>query len=507
MTETFRRLYVALGRYGDVLGVLPVVRAHHDRTGQRPIMMTAEEFRPLLDGCSWLEPMVWRGPWQDCVEAVQAARVVHPDVEIVDASVYGVGFKLRAECMNFQREAWRLARSQSPWDRLPVAGVFDRRDRKREAGVVSSVRRGGRPLVLCSFSGSSAPFRGGRALVAEVQRACPGALVVDLSTMQCERIYDLLGLMEAAACLVCSDSAPLHLAAHVPALPVVSLIPDQSPRWNRAGWRPQYAAQFFYSEATLFPKLVAAEAARALERDTSARPTFWHVTSHVGVADVDTVRRMAVARRSWDEEAAYAGNWKRLEVRDAELPRTTATHYGEPRGCPFLRDVVDVAARKAQPHDVIVLSNSDVGFTPGLTGWITEALIRSEACFTHRWDSDVPIVSTPLGEHEVCRLRWYCGSDLWAFRRSWWDAHRAEIPDMALGREAVDLVLRQMIKLTDGVEIPGACWHEKHPSFWEHYGHRDTLPANLQNRVLATEFMRQHELTEWVDGREVRPGR
>jgi hypothetical protein len=73
--------------------------------------------------------------------------------------------------------------------------------------------RQGKPLLLVNFSGHSSPF----AWVPEVMRAVNQFQqqfnIVDIGRLKAQRIYDLLGLFDAAAGLITIDTATLHLAA------------------------------------------------------------------------------------------------------------------------------------------------------------------------------------------------------------------------------------------------------------------------------------------------------
>lgn len=487
------RLFICLGRTGDIINLLPVLLKESESLSDPVLLMVAQEFASILEGCSYVKPVIWRGPWQNCIEAEAAARSGFPDHEIVNCCVYGIDYRFKRESANYQREQWRLSLTPHPWGHLPL--VFDLRDRERELRQFPA-RKG--HVVTC-FSGVSTPFPmlAARAIIDDLERS--GFEVVDVSTVRAEFFFDLLGLIETALCVVCSDSALLHLTAAT-GTPVVSLIQDQSPRWQRSEWRPQHVGRIYYSEAIVAPKLVSN--AVALAHLADRLPRFVHAHCFRGVVNAETHRRMKLALSSWDQEADWSGRWIDCQVK--RVARDSSSVYGEAGAAPFYRDVIDEALKLCRPQDVVVLSNSDVGVTPGFTGWLVDALIRSGAAFTHRWDSDVKLHEIPRSEDQVAKLKWYPGSDCWAFTVSWWRMHGWQFPDMVMGREAGDMVLRHVVKLGHGVEIPYAIWHEKHPSYWEHWGHKDSLPANLQNRVLATEFLRVRNLS-WNDGVEVRP--
>lgn len=495
-------VFVMLGRAGDVINLLPLAKKHFDETGERPGFLVAAEFANILDGVSYVRPMVWRGAWQDCVEAVRVTRTQLHNPVVLDASVHGIGFFPIRHTASFDREAWFRAGADVPWGRLPL--VFDKRDKDREARFVAEVFRiygvkEGEPFILTSFSGVSSPFDSPE-LIWDALKSID-MRVIDVSTVRADRIFDLLALFERAAVFIASDSAPMHLAAAVPQLTVVMLTQDAKPSWHRSSWRPSHAARLFYSEAQIDPSLVVRAVRDVLDGRSPRR--FYRVHSFLGMPDDDAQRRISVARASWREEMAWSNRWTDLFV--DRLPRDSTT-LGDPRPCAFSRDLIDLAASRCERwDDVIVLSNADVGISPGLTGWLTEAFIRSGAAFTHRWDRETKIAAPFVTEADTCAGRWYPGSDLWAFTKAWWTTWGDRYPDMVIGREAGDMILRHVIKQGGGVEIPGAVWHERHASFWELPGNRDGLPSNIHNRMLATTFLRDFG-GSWNDGTQVFPG-
>lgn len=501
-----QRLFISLGRNGDILNLLPLIKDYGEQTRIKPALMVGHEFVEILEGVSYVDPVTWRGPWQNCVEAEACARSAYPEREVVNCAVYGIDYKLRRFNVNFQREAWRLGKQRVPWGRLPL--VFDRRDKTREEDLLAKLKVDPeRPIIATAFSGNSTPFPrdAGKEIIAALKVRCPKHQIVDLSDVKAERIYDLLAILDKASVLVCSDSAPLHLAQACPDLAIVPLVQDRTARWQRSEWLPNHWLRFYYSEAMVAPELIAIAAAEAAAHQVDNLPRLFHVYSYAGAVDSETQRRMEVAHRSWQEEADWTGRWKSCPISRSELTRDTSdAPLNDPGACPFYRDVIELARKRCRPEDIIVYTNADVGCAPGITGWIMDAMMRGQAAFTHRWDSDRPIERPLVGEHEVVALKWYPGSDMWAFTGAWWDLHGHEFPDMAMGREAGDLVLRHLVKNHDGVEIPCCIYHEKHASFWEHHGARQTLPGNIQNRLFATEFLRVYGGV-WNDGREIRP--
>jgi hypothetical protein len=469
-----RKLYVLLGRYGDIINLLPLMQHEFKETGQKPILMVAEQFASLLDGVSYVEPVIWTGSWEDFHAAMFWAKQVHPEAEIMSAAIYGRGKFIRHCTHDFNRESWRYAGARVPWGRLPLE--FDRRgesDRERQLAA----RYPGK--ILVSLGAKSSPLAGRRALLALIRQEFGPENVVDISEFPLFRLYDLIGLFDRAACLVSADSAPLHLAAASPRLPVVALINRSPERWYGSAWHPQHAATFFYDEHAARESEII-EAIRAPDK---AAVRLVHVYDST-VQNSETTRRETNAKVTWAEE--YRSDRWTPAPTNLYLPRD-ARSIGERVDLPFIQDMIAHGRSKlTKSKDIIVLTNADVCFTPGLTGWLIEQVTRSSACFARRWDCfrrETPFVSEAQVMEE-CTI--HDGTDLVAFTGDWWDKHGAKFPDMVLGRESWDLVFRLLIKLTHGGEIVGGIYHERHESPW--LMNRDVM-GNFHNNALCNEFL------------------
>jgi len=207
---------------------------------------------------------------------------------------------------------------------------------------------------------------------------------------------------------------------------------------------------------------------------------IWHVWSEF-TGDAETERRKALARDTWMEE--YRHGWETLPLL---VPLRDSRSIGDDRAMPFVRDLADRVVGE-KPTDIIALSNADVCFAPGLTGWILDTVPRHGAAHTHRWD--FKRLNRPLvNEAEVQRGEWYPGSDAFFFTVAWWRQHRAEYPDMILGREQCDEVLRQLVKRHGGIEIKAAIYHEAHESFWKQPENHGPNEGNRHNRRLARKW-------------------
>ena len=465
--------FVFGGRFGDICHSLPAVYEYAKRTGTRPRFTSSEEFASILDGCSYIEAYAAPCRWEKIQDIVQYARSLFPNDEFVVMACYGHDYNPGYENWSFLRDSWRLSQCPTPPESQPL--VFDKRDPVREQELCNIHLRGvSRKFILLCTAGRSSPFQNSQMLLADIQASRPDCDVVDISQARAHRVYDMLALMEKAEALVTIDTMHLHLAAAVPNLPVFALICNGPTQWNRTDWRPQQYWRSTYAEYVN----MRGDFRETLASMISYTPTIRHVWSVNTNASPDTKRRELVALKSWEQEP-----WLFSPVDSSRLPR-----LHEDNQLPYVHDLIEYAAEGLGPRDVISFSNSDVGCVHGITGQIIDAVREFGCTFAHRWDSQQPIETPIQSEAAVGKLSWYPGSDWFWMSVKWWKAHSSEFPDMIIGREFWDAVMRQLMKKHGTREIQRGIWHEKHPSFWEQPGNRQNLPGNNHNRALAQQW-------------------
>jgi hypothetical protein len=258
-----RPCFVQTGRLGDILNAIPLAWHHFQKTGQKPLFMSAKAFATVLDGFSFLEPVVFDGEWMDGIKATFEARKLTLDVRV--SQICGKGLFVPRLCSSFARESWVAARAEVPWGTLPL--IVDRRSPEREALVLEQAALDGRPLVLLSLGGVSSPFHRSQQLEAFLrERVGMDFQVLNLDEIRVSRLYDLLCLYEAAHCLVTTDTATLHLAHATPDLPVVTLITRAPNAWHGSAWRPQHVGRFYYDEVDAMKEQIVAAVAGARHR-------------------------------------------------------------------------------------------------------------------------------------------------------------------------------------------------------------------------------------------------
>lgn len=480
------KAYLLLGRNGDLTNLLPALQAESLRAGGPVPLVVSHDYAPILDGVSYVSPQVFNGDFFEVPQAKAWAQRMLTGYELIDCSVYGRMVNVQKSMTSFNREVWRLSRDPGSFDLARLE--FDRRDAARERELM--IPYGGGPFILFAGAGTSSPFAQGPAYLEALSQALPAPYrLIDISDLRAHRPYDLLGLYEQAAGLVAIDSFPLHLAQATPQLPVLALLCDGPTSWHRSAWRPNHVVRRLYSEALEHVKDdVAALIA-------NKRPRLCFASTRPARADAPTLMRHERARQGRLFEMNQH-QWQTLWF----SPVRTAKDVGDGE-LPFVRDLV--AAAVATGDDVIVIGNADIGFPEGLTGRILETVQRFGCAFAHRWDFHTPLTTKlPRHEGDLIQTRWYAGSDLFAFTPAWWLKHGVtEFPDMVWGREAWDLIMRNMMKRAVGpdCELHKAIWHEKHPTAWER---NRRLGGNEHNRRLAAQWIARYG-GNWNDWRDV----
>lgn len=234
---------VMLGRYGDIVNVLPVCR-HLAETEGVPGLVVSEQFKDLLDGVSYVDPIIFKGQFTDLKEGIALAKSRYDKVLVGQVNSRNVG--VNTECVSFNQESWRQMGYLPDFGKLPL--MFDKRDYDREKALVQRYKLTDKPLLLTCMTGKSSPFEDAQRLTAHLQAKWGERFeIVEIGQIKAERIYDLLGLMDEAACLISIDTAALHLsmASHVP---LIALLAEKPTLWHGSTPKPGTLLARRYSE-------------------------------------------------------------------------------------------------------------------------------------------------------------------------------------------------------------------------------------------------------------------
>ena len=270
---------VMLGRYGDIINALPIVKRLHD-DGLDPHVIMASEFAGILDGISYAKPVPLNVQFDQLEHAMKFARERFKNV--VRCQIYGRGHNQERQTESFNMESWREAGMLNDFHNPNMPPVFDRRDLAREALLLKKLFRTDKPKIVTNLTGAkTAPFARGPSVRAAIATAYKQTHeVIEIGQLRLHRVYDLLAFIEKAAVFISIDTATLHLAAATKT-PVIALVSDQP--WGASIVRYNDLATIRYADAT--PKHVLNILAATLSGGVRRR------FKRIGGKDVVVVRR------------------------------------------------------------------------------------------------------------------------------------------------------------------------------------------------------------------------
>ena len=435
-----RPCVVCLGRYGDVMNAMPIALDLAKRNGNKTPFMVSEEFSGILDGISYIEPVVFKMGYSHCIEAMDEARDRFGSV--VQAQVYGTPLNDSLGKTPYNYAAWKAAGHQSRWK--DGAGlVFDKRDKVWERALIrAQIRREAKPLLLINLTGGlSSPFPDG-AIVQKTIRAWCGEdfQVVDLAAVKAERIYDLLALYQLAVGLITVDTSTLHLAHARPGLRLVHFCPEEP--WRRSLMRRTEDLSISYRTWGLL--LVD------LENWIKARKAEYEQTKivHAFAGNCPENERWRRAQTTWPVLYAAHG-WVPFHY---TTYRRTAKAIGDSMALPYVGDVIRAAINGLNPNDIVVLTNDDIALLPPLHREVLEGLSIAPVLLSSRRDvSSLSEIGT-LGKTEKHP---HFGRDLFAARVSWWAANVDKFDNLIIGRNEWDNLVLCQARLDCGTLTSG----------------------------------------------------
>lgn len=496
---------VELGRYGDIINILPILLHIHNEFGT-PTLMVSREFADLLDGVSYVKPHVVDLRNDQLEAAMKLARGQYRNV--LCAQIWG-GPKWKQEhlCESYNMESWRMCGFLHKFDDLTWRPLFDLRDTKREAALVAKLKTD-KPMLLVNVTHAvSSPFPAGAVFLSAIHEAFDGMFnIVNIGGLKLHRIYDLLGLMDAAACMVSIDSAPLHLAIGS-SVPVVALVNDEP--WLGTKPRGPFGRTFRYHDAMAHPMDVIhaiqshclpwpREGNRCVPKSAPPVRRIFHCVERHRETKQNEANRKGIAQKSWD--ALYAQGVIPCHLDEANYPRT-ANDIGDTRRLPFLLDVLNEGMALADPDDIIFLTNDDNFLHPQLPDMLRQHISIYEVGCAHRCEfklTSLPSTPSPP-ETYVKRGRPHMGRDLFAFTKRWLLRNWNDIPDFVLGCSDWDLCMTCLIRNHFGIkstrkniednlfpaELPlGYVSHTYHSPAWNHPAYTNNAPGQLHNRHL-----------------------
>lgn len=445
---------VSLRRGGDVIALLPLLKHFAEKLHSPVELVVHSDFVSILDGVSYVKPVPWSGSWEEPLTA--AAQLGG-----LNAQVFGRGVKPTKRGKNFVNTAWEMLGYQ--WDRyMPL--IFDRRDEAREELLAASTFKTDKPKLLVKLHGFSSPFKDSQAVLDRLwARFKDTAEIVELDKIKAERIYDLIGLMDRADCMLSTDTATLHLC-RASKVPVVALVNGgvfgSSPSVGNVILRVPYSNAL--SSMSEIEKAIF----HALEPEQpAAKMGICLVHSEFTPADKETAERHKRAMDTWPRLGAMVLPF---------APARDSSSIGDPKKMPFVRDMIE-AALEAFPDSIVAISNNDVGFHHGLAEEVIWSCSQTGCYWSYRLDGTT-------GKTDM-------GADFFAFTPKWWRLHERFFPDFLLGYCWWDDMLGRLMLWSGCEEQRRLVFHEPHPGAIVTRPH---APGAAYNERLAMEWMRTY---------------
>lgn len=243
---------VCMGSYGDLCIILPYAYDVFKRTNKPINIVVAQNYADLLEGVSYINPIIYPEKWQrgqpqeTVMKAVEWVRQQCGDGVKWINPVESAGPRKQAG-ESFVHEMWQTLGRFNDWRNAQL--TFDRRDSVRETYLAKKflVDKLDRPIVLLALDGAASPFPNRDDLSGALRASLNGAAVLDISAVKGERPYDLLGLMDRAQLLVAADTFALHLSA-ASKVPVIALSRDLPTFWNGTPWHRRFELHCRYSQ-------------------------------------------------------------------------------------------------------------------------------------------------------------------------------------------------------------------------------------------------------------------
>ena len=411
-----------LGRLGDNINLLPMAYANKGTT-----FVTSEKYSSIFEGTSYCQTKKYSGDpveLQHCINLCQGL----PDLRVAQVFMHP---KETKQEKNYALESYRLGGFRDQWRKHPY--VFDRRDPQREAKLIPKG-----PFIAVATHGVSSPFANREHLMRGLKVRFPEYKIVDFSTIQAEKPFDLLGVLDAASCLVTIDTLHLWLA-NAAKCPTIALINE--------GWRgspPPVTATSTFRYRDYNIDQICDEA----EKTLLPVGEVWAI--------VDRFGQEKRHREAFKSQKAHFDH-----MLTADNIHRTANNIGDRRPLPMLKEMLAKALKFTKGRDIIVWTNDDV------------QIINLHKVVEH---------CRRFGAVGVRRDPNHIGRELFAFRWDWLADRIYNFPDCAVASPWFDLAVAAWIRRQFGwvstmdnlivdrypAEIPNEkiLHHQDHPSSW-----------------------------------------
>jgi hypothetical protein len=413
---------VQLGKFGDIINVLPLAFMLQKKLGGRIRWLVGKDWASILEGASYVEPIIFNGRDDELKRAIYEYRGHH---KLVTQAWQNPDNGRQTD--SFAKEQWRYAGSLNELGKWPL--VFDQRDKEREQVLISRMAPiNSKPIVLVSTRSVSTPYPHAFKLLDTLKKELD-ADVIDISSDCATRIYDMLGLYDVADLLITVDTCHPHLA-RASYCPVIML---QNDGWRGSPPPPQTVASWRYSELGNDLSQVVDAAKKQLSRKVESIALVCHTYSK----GHDDRHKRAMATHPQD------------------------TIYAEHDHRPTMKELFGHGLNAHK--DVVAFTNDDVTFPSGALEKIRKHAQKFDFGCSRRPRNPVHI-----------------GREIFWFRSDWLREHWEQMPNPYWSVQKPDLILARWLRHLRGipttlenlhydfppVDVPDLIIHEDHRSHW-----------------------------------------
>ncbi len=245
------------GKNGDVINILPVLRAEFLKTGKPANLVIAKEYAPLVSGLEYVKPCIFNGHWTDFKKAFTFAKQMFDNVVV--PQVHGEGMTFQHLTPSVMLDSWARAGYLDKWDTLPL--VIPRPKVEK-----SEVR-----TIFYADHSQSSPFFHKEDLHKLLIETFPTHQIVRASGMRFKSLMEFLPLMDRADLIVSVETAFLHLSAAC-VTPTVAFVTNLPTHWHGSPWSRRFAFHCRYNEFESRKVELVCAMKRAVNKAESPQP-------------------------------------------------------------------------------------------------------------------------------------------------------------------------------------------------------------------------------------------
>lgn len=221
-----------------------------------------------------------------------------------------------------------------------------------------------------------------------------------------------------------------------------------------------------------------------------------HVSNIVRSRNEEERKRLLRVFENWRQLIVENPLLKTCHVLSEQLARTSR-NIGDERTAPFVKDMIELGFTR---DDTVMLTNGDAHICRDVFDVIRRELPEGGALCSNRRDFYKPCRHWLSTEENKLRGKDFEGLDCFIITKEWWKKNRDAVPDLLMGFQCWDWVMKFIINHKSSIELT---YHEFHTPYWTL---NKQCPGQLWNRKLTIEWMDKHPqfIPQWPHYEELK---